>query len=135
MKRFLAAYGATFLTFIAMDVVWLTNTLPRLYKPEIGPLLLDQPKLAPGALFYLLYIAGLVILAVLPGVERGSWARASLNGALFGFIAYATYDLTNLATLKGFSVKVTVADMIWGAVVSGVAASVGYAAARWVKAA
>jgi uncharacterized membrane protein len=133
MTRILVAYVTTLVVFLGMDFVWLTQMTPRLYQPAIGPLMAAKPNLGAAVLFYALYIVGVVVFAVLPALERKTWFRAAGLAALFGFLAYGTYDLTNLATLRGFTVQLTVADMAWGAVVSAVAASVGYAAASRVR--
>ena len=133
MKRLLVAYATTLVVFLGMDFVWLSQMTPRLYQPAIGPLMAAQPNLGAAVLFYGLFMVGLVVFAILPALERGGWRRAASLAALFGSLAYATYDLTNLATLRGFTVRLTVADMAWGAVVSAVAASVGYAAAKRVR--
>ena len=133
MKRILVAYITTLVVFLGLDFIWLTVMTPRLYQPDIGPLMTAQPNMAAAILFYGLFIVGLVVFAILPALERGGWRRAARLAALFGFLAYATYDLTNLATLRGFTVRLTVADMLWGAVVSAVAASAGYAAAERVR--
>lgn len=130
MIRFLTAYIAAAAAFVAMDFCWLTVMTPRLYQPDLGPLMLAKPNLGVAVLFYVLYLVGLVVFAIAPGLEKRQWGRALALGALFGFLAYATYDLTNLATLKGFTVRLAVADLAWGAVVSGVASTVGYLAAR-----
>ena len=130
MKRFAVAYATTLVVFLAMDFVWLTLMTPRLYQPDIGPLMAAQPNMIAVVAFYALFMIGLVVFAILPALERGGWRRAASLAALFGFLAYATYDLTNLATLRGFTVRLTVADMAWGAVASAVAASVGFAAAQ-----
>jgi uncharacterized membrane protein len=125
MMRWISAYLATALAFVAMDFVWLTQT-NGLYQREIGPLLLAAPKLGPAVLFYLLYLLGLVIFVVGPALDQRRWSAATIKGALFGFIAYATYDLTNLATLKGFSARLTLIDLAWGLTISAVASTIGY---------
>jgi uncharacterized membrane protein len=130
MSRFLTAYVTTALTFVMLDFVWLSTMTSRLYQPDLGPLMLAKPNLLVAAAFYLLFIVGLVVFAVLPAMEKRRWGQAAMLGALFGFIAYATYDLTNLATLKDFTVRLAAADMAWGAVVSALASSVGYQVAR-----
>jgi uncharacterized membrane protein len=130
MSRYLIAYIATALTFVAMDFGWLTVMTPRLYKPDLGPLMLDKPNFPVAVAFYLLFIVGVVVFAVMPALGRKQWVSAAMLGALFGFLAYATYDLTNLATLKLFTVRLAIADMAWGAVVSGTAATVGYLVTR-----
>ena len=130
MNRLLVAYATTLVVFLGLDFVWLTVMTPRLYQPDLGPLMAAQPNMAAAIVFYGLFIVGLVVFAIVPALERGGWRRAASLAALFGLLAYATYDLTNLATLRGFTVRLTVADMIWGALVSAVAASAGYAAAK-----
>ena len=127
MRRYLTAYGATLIVFLAMDFIWISYTTPWLHRPEMGSLLADKPNLVAAALFYLVYMVGMVVFAVMPALDKRQWPRAAILGALFGFIAYATFDLTGLASLRGFTVRLAVIDMAWGAVVSAVAASVGYA--------
>ncbi len=125
MARIIIAYISTLLVFSAVDAVWLTNSADLLYRPILGPILLPEFRLAPAIIFYLLYIAGLLYFAVLPGLRDGLWRTALIKGGLFGFFAYATYDLTNQATLIIWSTKITVADMIWGTFVSGASAAGG----------
>jgi uncharacterized membrane protein len=125
MRTSLIAYVATALVLFTLDFIWLTNAVPVLYKPRIGQLLLETPNLPAAAGFYLLYVVGVVAFAVLPALEQGSLLRAIWGGALLGLVAYGTYDMTNLATLKDWSGVVTVVDMAWGAVVSAAAAAAG----------
>ncbi len=127
--RALIAYVTTAVAFVAMDFVWLTAT-NGLYRREIGPLLLAQPRLGAAILFYLLYLVGVVALVVLPALTARRWSAATAKGALFGVVAYGTYDLTNLATLKGFSATLTVIDLGWGLMVTSIAATVGYVVTR-----
>ena len=129
----IAAYVASAVTFLALDALWLGVVAQKMYQREFGPLLLEKPNMAAAAIFYALYIFGVVFFAVKPALEAGSWTRALLYGAIFGLIAYATYDLTNLATLKGFPLKVVVPDLAWEAFVSAAAALVGYAAASRIS--
>jgi uncharacterized membrane protein len=98
----------------------------RLYRPAIGDLLAENFRLAPAVVFYLIYAAGLTFLAVRPAFQTGEWTTALLYGAVVGFMAYATYDLTNQATLKSWSTTLTVADLLWGTFVSAAAATIGY---------
>lgn len=129
-RRFLIALAATALPFLLLDSVWLTAMMPRLYAPRIGGLLLDRPLLLPALLFYAIYLPGVVVLAVWPSYRLGRPARQALGrGAVLGLVAYGTYDMTNLATLRGWSAAVTGADMAWGAVVTGIAAALGALAA------
>ncbi|GKT25836.1 DUF2177 family protein [Acidovorax sp. SUPP3334] len=126
------AYASTALVFLALDAIWLSTMADRLYRPGIGHLMQDKFSVAPAALFYLLYVAGVVMIAVLPGVEQRSWLTAMGMGALLGLIAYATYDLTNQATLKDWPWSVTIADMCWGAFVTSAAATAAcLATLRW----
>lgn len=130
MKRYLVAYAVTAIVLLGMDAVWLTLAASRLYKPNLAKLLAPQYSLPPAAIFYLLYVAGIVIFAVTPAFKSGHWMTATLYGALFGLFAYATYDLTNQATLKDWPVIVTIADLCWGTVLTAVAATCGYLVAR-----
>lgn len=112
--RFLAAYLATFVIFMAIDAVWLTQMASRLYQPTIGHLLAPEPDLVAALVFYLLYILGMVVFTVRPGDWEASLKPAAGRGALFGLVAYATYDLTNQATMQNWPWIVTVIDLCWG---------------------
>ena len=127
MAFYLVSYLVAAVLFLGMDAVWLTLAGPRLYRPELGPLLLHTYKLAPAAVFYLLYVIGIVIFAIQPAAASGRWQTALLYGALFGFFAYGTYDFTNLATLKGWSSLVSFVDLAWGTFATGVSAALAYA--------
>jgi len=134
MKRILiapilVAYATTLVVFLGMDFIWLTLMTPRLYRPDLGPLMAAKPNLIAAGVFYVAFMVGLVVFAVAPALERRNWSRATGLGALFGVLAYGTYDLTNLATLRGFTLRLTLADMVWGAAVSAAAATAGYLAA------
>lgn len=125
----IAAYAAAAVSFLALDALWLGVVAQKLYQREFGSMLLEKPNMVAAATFYALYLVGVVVFAVKPALESGGWTRALLQGALFGLVAYATYDLTNLATLKGFPVRVVAPDLVWGALVTAAAALAGYAAA------
>ena len=114
LKLYLAALAA----FLAVDLVWLGVVARKLYAQYLGYLLAPQTNLTAAALFYLLYLVGVIVFAVLPGLEAGSLKTALLRGALFGLICYATYDLTNLATIKDWPLTITIIDMIWGTVLT-----------------
>lgn len=131
MIQIAAGYLATALTMLVLDAVWLTMAVPRLYQPRIGELLAAKPSLPPAVIFYLLYVTGIVVLAVLPAMREGGWRRLLVHAAVFGLVAYATYDLTNQATLKTWSTTITLVDMVWGTLVTTLSASAGYAAMRW----
>jgi uncharacterized membrane protein len=132
MTRYATAYAATFIVFCGLDFLWLGFVAKGYYQSQVGTLLLEKPNLPVAALFYILYIVGVLIFAVLPALEVGQWSRALFYGALFGFFAYATYDLTNLATLKGWSPGLALLDLAWGAVVTGISATAGYLVTRTV---
>ena len=134
MSRFVAAYFAALATLAVLDFLWLGFIAKGFVQAQVGPLLLERPNWTPAVLFYLLYMVGVLIFAVAPGLEAGSWSRALWLGALFGFFAYATYDFTNLATLKGWTTALLVVDVAWGTFVTGAAALAGYAAARLLPA-
>ena len=127
-SRLATAYLATMAVFLALDAVWLSLMAARLYQPHIGHLMAPAVDWLAAALFYPLYILGLLVFAVRPALVAGRAASALRLGALFGLIAYATYDLTNQATLRDWSWTVTLADLAWGAFVSGSAAG----AAAWL---
>jgi uncharacterized membrane protein len=118
MRNMLLHYLIVFVVFLAIDAVWLTNAGKLLYRPEIGSLLLDQPNLFVAFIFYAIYAFGLLIFVVSPALLAPGYSKALMLGALFGFVAYATYDLTNLATLKGFTFKIAMIDLAWGTVLS-----------------
>jgi len=127
MIRLLAAYLATCVTMVGMDAVWITVTGPVLYRPALHAVLSDGFRPIPAVLFYLVYAAGVTALAALPAGRR--WTGAAWRGALLGLVAYATYDLTNQATLKTWPVTVTIVDMGWGTFLTACVATVGYLAA------
>jgi uncharacterized membrane protein len=125
--KYVVAYIATGVAFALIDSIWLRTMYTRLYQPELGEILMRGGfRVGPAVLFYLLYIAGMMIFAVVPALSDGRWQTALVQGAMLGFFCYATYDLTNFATLKIWSVKVTVLDIIWGTVLTGTASLGGY---------
>jgi len=130
LKTYGIAYVATSLVFLAIDAIWLTVAAQRLYRPLMGAMLLESFRPVPAALFYFIYIAGIVVFAIAPAFASERWTTAASYGALLGFFAYATYDLTNQATLKNWPVMVTVADLCWGTFLTAIAATAGFAIAR-----
>jgi len=133
MLKYAELYGLTAIVFFAFDFIWLSTDTSRIYKPYVGDQLLDKPNMPVAAAFYLLYVVGVLFLASLPGYDKGSIGDAFLRGAILGLLAYGTYDLTNLATLKGWAWQVSVIDMIWGTLLTGTVAAVGYLFARWLQ--
>ncbi len=115
---FLIRFVTAGVILAVIDAVWLSLVANSFYKSQIGSLLMDKPNLVPAVAFYLIYLVGLVVFALSPALEKGDWKMALGLGALLGLVAYATYDLTNLSTLKGFTVKLAVVDIIWGTVLT-----------------
>jgi uncharacterized membrane protein len=130
MTRFILAYLTTTLVFFSLDFIWLSTATSRFYRPMLGNLLLEKPGLAVAGLFYLVYVVGVVVFAVTPAINAGSWTTALLQGALLGLIAYGTYDFTNLATIKGWPAIVTIVDLAWGTVATALSATLGYLITR-----
>ena len=130
--NYVLVYLATLAAFLAIDLTWLGIVARGFYRSQLGFLLSPNPNWSAAILFYLIFVAGLVYFAVLPGASAGSLGQALLRGALFGLIAYATYDLTNLATVKDWPLAITVVDMLWGTVLATAVSYVGFLAARWL---
>lgn len=128
MLKLLATYLSTTLVMVVIDLVWLGLIAKPMYQAGIGHLMTDKPNLVAAFSFYALFPIGLMIFAILPEAASTTWQRTAWLAALFGFFAYATYDLTNLATLKDYPLQLALIDMLWGSLVSAVAASAG----RWV---
>lgn len=121
-RTLLVAYFVAMGGFLALDACWLTFMGPRLYRPQLGGLMASAVDWTAAVLFYVLYMTGILLFAVVPALESGRPAGAVARGAVFGLIAYATYDLTNQATLLGWPWSVTAADLVWGTFASGIAA-------------
>jgi uncharacterized membrane protein len=129
LSSYAVGYVAAAVAMLALDAVWLTMTANALYRPMIGELMLDGFRLAPAAVFYVLYLCGVVFFAIHPALATGRWTTALLSGALLGLLAFGTYDLTNQATLKVWPLTLTLADMGWGCFLTAVSATAGYFAA------
>jgi len=123
---FIKLYLIALPVFFAIDMVWLGLVAKNFYRNQIGFLMNPNVNWLAAIIFYLLFIVGLVLFVITPAVEKGSWIHALLFGALFGLIAYATYDLTNLATLKDWPILVTIIDLVWGAVLAASVSVVTY---------
>jgi uncharacterized membrane protein len=133
MTYYLKLYVLTLLGFFAIDMIWLGLVARGFYKQQLGDLLADKPNWYAAVVFYLLFIAGMLVFAVVPGLQALSLRKALTLGACFGLITYATYDLTNLATLKNWPPLVTVVDMIWGMVLATAVSGIGFVAGRWLS--
>jgi uncharacterized membrane protein len=134
MKANIVAYIAALVVMVALDMVWLSSTFRTLYLPALGEVMSANAKAPVAVVFYLIYAAGLVFFAIAPALRGGGWTTALVNGALLGFFVYMTYDLTNLATLKEWSLWVSLYDIGWGTVLNGTAATVSYVFTRLIAA-
>lgn len=124
--KYLAAYVTALVVFFAVDMAWLATMTKRFYRPVLGDIMASGVNIVPAVVFYGLYPAGLVIFAVAPALKDSSLSTALLYGALFGFFTYATYDLTNHATLRNWTTQLTLVDVIWGTVLASIAATASY---------
>lgn len=115
---FLKLYGIALCIFFTIDMFWLGFIAKNFYSNQIGFLMKEDINWMAAIIFYLIFIVGLVLFVIEPSIEKQSWKNALLMGALFGFISYATYDLTNLATLKNWPLLVTIVDLVWGAFIA-----------------
>jgi uncharacterized membrane protein len=113
-RDFAKYYLITLVVFLVLDAIWLGVIARRLYQAQIGFLMAKKPRWAAAGVFYLLFVVGLVVFCVSPGVREGSLGQAAWRAALFGLVTYATYDLTNLATVEGWPLLVTIIDLAWG---------------------
>lgn len=132
MIKIIQLYGLTTLVFFAIDMVWLGLIANKFYFKNLGDLMRSPINWAPAILFYLLYIIGILYLAVYPGGEKDSWKLVATHAAVFGFLAYATYDLTNLATVKGWPLNVTLVDLVWGTAITTVVALISFNIYKWL---
>jgi uncharacterized membrane protein len=133
MLTFLKLYGITFIIFFAIDLFWLGVVAKNIYKQQLGELMSPTVNWIAAIIFYLLFIGGLVFFVLMPAVESGSIAKALLHGALFGLITYATYDLTNLATLKGWPIQITLIDLAWGTFLGASTSTLAYLVNSWLS--
>lgn len=130
---FLKLYAIALPVFFAIDMVWLGFVAKNFYRDQIGFLMNSQINWGAAVAFYLLFVVGLVLFVITPAIEKNSWMHALVFGALFGLITYATYDLSNLATLKDWPVLVTIVDLAWGATLAASVSTATYFIARNVS--
>ena len=109
-----------------LDFIWLVYLSRKFYADALGDLILKKPRMTPAILFYFIYLVGLIFFVIHPSLSAGSVSTALASGALFGFVAYSTYDLTNLATINGFKTKIVVIDLIWGTFLTATTATITY---------
>ncbi len=130
--NYVKMYIIAFLIFLVIDAIWLGFVAPKFYKAQIGHLMSEKPNFVAALIFYLIFIVGVVYFVVNPAVEAQSISKLLVSGILFGFITYATYDLTNLATLKDWPITVTVVDLIWGTTLSTLVGLFTYLIYNWL---
>ncbi len=133
LPKLLLAYLLTTIVFFAIDLTWLGLIAKNLYAKYLGSFLSEQVNWTAAIVFYLLFIVGIFLFVILPASEKASWQHALIYGALFGFFTYATYDLTNLATLKNWPLTIVFIDMAWGMVLTGAVSLAGYGITQYLK--
>jgi uncharacterized membrane protein len=134
MKSIFVSYLAALVALAILDGLWLGVVSREFYKARLGQFLLDEPLWSVAALFYLIHAAGIAVFAVPPAMAAGTWTAAVLYGALFGFCVYAAYDITNLATLRGWPMAVSLVDLAWGAVATAASTLTAFFVLRAVQA-
>ena len=130
---YIKLYLLTLPVFFIIDLVWLGYIARNFYRNELRDLLNPQVNWFAAITFYMIYIAGIIFFAVRPAIGAHTWTKALYLGALYGFFTYATYDLTNLATLKHWSLKVVVADILWGIILCASVATISFQIAKWLE--
>ena len=126
MLNYILLYLVVLASFFVIDMIWLGVVAKKFYKTQLGSMMAKKINWAAASIFYLLYIVGLIFFVINPALAQGSWFYAFWTGALFGLICYATYDLSNLATLEGWPKKVTYVDLIWGSLLSATLSTIGF---------
>lgn len=126
MLKYFAVYFSFLLSLIIIDLIWLLVIAKNLYRDEMGSLMASEPKLWAGLVFYLLYALGASIFVIFPAISKQSWIYAAQYGALFGFFCYMTYDLTNLAVIRDFPMRLAFVDIVWGSAVTALSATIAY---------
>jgi uncharacterized membrane protein len=124
--KYLAVYFSFLLTLIVIDLIWLLGIAKGLYRDEMGSLMASEPKLLAALGFYLFYALGATIFVIVPAVTKQTWLYAAQYGALFGFFCYMTYDLTNLAVIRDFPVRLALIDIVWGSALTAISATIAY---------
>lgn len=126
MWEFVKVYLVAFVVFMIIEGIWLAVVAKNFYKKEIGFIMSKSPKVLPTIMFSLIFVFGLVFFVVNPALVKDSWVDALFVGAIFGFISYSTYDLTNLSTLEGWPLKVTIVDLLWGLSMSAMVSTITF---------
>lgn len=133
MLETIKIYFITLVVFFAIDILWLGFVAKKLYRDALGFVMSDQPNWFAAIVFYLIFISGIVFFVISPAIEKDSWTYALFVGLFFGFITYATYDLTNLATLKNWPLRITIIDMIWGTTLGGSVSTISFFIMKLLK--
>ena len=128
---YFASYLSALILFLVVDVIWIKAVMLPIFKTHVGHLLLEQPRLALAATFYLAYVAGVIYFAVMPAAAAQSWRIAAMNGALLGLLAYGTYEVTNMSTLRDWAWSMFFTDIAWGTFLTAITALAGYAGWRY----
>jgi len=132
IKTIIFSYLLTFMVFLMIDMLWLGVIAKNIYQKYLGDFLTDSVNWTAAFIFYFIYVVGISIFVIYPSINKGSVYHVILMGALFGFFTYATYDLTNLATLKGWPLPIVFIDIIWGSVLSAVVSLSGFYIVKWL---
>ena len=132
MTYYLKLYFASLVVFFAVDMVWLGLVASSFYKKHLDYLMAPTINWYAAIIFYLLFILGILVFVVLPGIKENSLQNTILRAVLFGLITYATYDLTNLATIKDWPLTITLVDLVWGMVLSTIVSVAGFYVAKWL---
>lgn len=128
----LKQYGITLVVFLAIDAVWLLLIAKNLYSKYLGYLMAKSPNLLAALIFYLIYVAGMLYFVIGPALLKERWQDALVSGLFFGFVAYATYDLTNLATVRDWPITITLIDLVWGSFVTASTCVISYFLIKWL---
>jgi uncharacterized membrane protein len=126
MLNYTIRYVTALVVLIVGDALWLSYFAKAVFRPTLGQILLDNPRWWAAGIFYLIFAFGVVFFSVMPALRQGSWIVAVLHGATFGFLAYMTYDLTNLATIRSWTVSLAIADTLWGTLITAAATTLSY---------
>lgn len=129
---YLKLYALTVPIFFIIDIIWLGVIAKEFYRRNLGFILSPEINWKAAVVFYLMYIVGIIFFAVRPAVNHGSWMQAAILGGLYGFFTYATYDFTNLATIKDWPIPIVVVDIVWGVCLCALVATISYAIAKWL---
>lgn len=131
--QFIKTYGLTFLVFLAVDFLWLGLIAKRFYDQYLGHFLKAQVNWPAAFLFYLIFVLGIMVFVILPAFKANAWTHALFFGMLFGLVTYATFDLTNLALLKGWPTIIVIVDIVWGVFLSSAVSTAGYFISKWLQ--